>query len=88
MLAKLWYQPSEKAYLLAELVPAQRAGLPAHRAGTSPASRPTCSPSGYQPSKQAYLLAKLVPQEILFNFRPRKKVTLMGYRYHFFNFFT
>ncbi|PLW14648.1 hypothetical protein PCANC_25162 [Puccinia coronata f. sp. avenae] len=63
MLAKLWYQPSEQAYLLAELVPAQRAGLPACRAGTSPASRPTCSPSWYQPSEQAYLLTELVPAQ-------------------------
>ncbi|PLW13508.1 hypothetical protein PCASD_23940 [Puccinia coronata f. sp. avenae] len=51
-----WYQPSEQAYLLAKLVPAQQAGLPARRAGTSPASRPTCSPSWYQPSGQVLLL--------------------------------
>ncbi|PLW57963.1 hypothetical protein PCANC_00742 [Puccinia coronata f. sp. avenae] len=49
--------------MLAKLVPAQRAGLHASKAGTSPASRPTCSPSWYQPSKQAYLLAKLVPAQ-------------------------
>ncbi|PLW09506.1 hypothetical protein PCANC_24189 [Puccinia coronata f. sp. avenae] len=38
-----WYQPSEQAYLLAKLVPAQQAG-------------PTCSPSWYQPSGQVLLL--------------------------------
>ncbi|PLW56640.1 hypothetical protein PCANC_05137 [Puccinia coronata f. sp. avenae] len=42
---------------------AQRAGLHACKAGTSPASRPTCSPSWYQPSEQAYLLAELVPAQ-------------------------
>ncbi|PLW13862.1 hypothetical protein PCANC_04638 [Puccinia coronata f. sp. avenae] len=49
--------------MLAKLVPAQRAGLPARQAGTSPASRPTCSPSWYQPSEPAYLLAELVPAQ-------------------------
>jgi hypothetical protein len=54
---------ASRPYMLAKLVPAQRAGLHACKAGTSPASRPTCSPSWYQPSKQAYLLAKLVPAQ-------------------------
>ncbi|PLW27012.1 hypothetical protein PCANC_21527 [Puccinia coronata f. sp. avenae] len=49
--------------MLAKLVPAQQAGLHACKAGTSPASRPTCSPSWYPPSKQAYLLAELVPAQ-------------------------
>ncbi|PLW29436.1 hypothetical protein PCASD_18410 [Puccinia coronata f. sp. avenae] len=50
------------AGLLAELaqVPALQAGLPARQAGSSPASRSTCLPSGYQLSKQVYLLAKLL----------------------------
>ncbi|PLW10606.1 hypothetical protein PCANC_23143 [Puccinia coronata f. sp. avenae] len=50
------------AGLLAELaqVPALQAGLSARRAGSSPASRSTCSSSGYQLSKQVYLLAELV----------------------------
>ncbi|PLW37550.1 hypothetical protein PCANC_15255 [Puccinia coronata f. sp. avenae] len=53
---------SEPADLLAELapVPALQASLPARRAGSSPASRSTCSSSGYQLSKQVYLLAELV----------------------------
>ncbi|PLW33356.1 hypothetical protein PCANC_23092 [Puccinia coronata f. sp. avenae] len=57
---------SEPADLLAGLlaklaqVPALQAGLPARRAGSSPASRSTCSSSGYQLSKQVYLLAELV----------------------------
>ncbi|PLW14646.1 hypothetical protein PCANC_25160 [Puccinia coronata f. sp. avenae] len=49
--------------MLAKLVPAQRAGLHACKSGTSPATRPTCSPGWYQPSKQAYLLAGLVPAQ-------------------------
>ncbi|PLW20523.1 hypothetical protein PCASD_06976 [Puccinia coronata f. sp. avenae] len=38
-------------YLLTELVPAQRAGIPAHQAGASPASRYTFSPSWSQPTQ-------------------------------------
>ncbi|PLW07385.1 hypothetical protein PCASD_26415 [Puccinia coronata f. sp. avenae] len=53
--------PSGKVYLLAKRVPAQRAGVPARQADTSPAGRCTCSPSWYQASGQVYLLAKLVP---------------------------
>ncbi|PLW35069.1 hypothetical protein PCANC_15092 [Puccinia coronata f. sp. avenae] len=49
--------------MLAKLVPAQRAGLHACKAGTSPARRPTCSLSWYQPSEQAYVLAELVPAQ-------------------------
>ncbi|PLW48437.1 hypothetical protein PCANC_10214 [Puccinia coronata f. sp. avenae] len=58
-----WCQPSKQVYLLTELVPAQRAGIPAHQAGASPASRYTCSPSWCQPSEQVYLLTKLVPAQ-------------------------
>ncbi|PLW25789.1 hypothetical protein PCANC_26547 [Puccinia coronata f. sp. avenae] len=54
------YQLCKQVYLLAELVAAQQAGLPARQAGSSPASRSTCSPSGYQLSKQVYLLAELL----------------------------
>ncbi|PLW41484.1 hypothetical protein PCASD_07161 [Puccinia coronata f. sp. avenae] len=54
---------ASRPYMLAKLVPAQQAGLHACKAGTSPASRPTCSPSWYQPSEQAYLLAELVPAQ-------------------------
>ncbi|PLW51558.1 hypothetical protein PCANC_15247 [Puccinia coronata f. sp. avenae] len=63
MLPKL--VPAQQAGLHAckAVVPAQRAGLPACRAGTSPASRPTCSPSWYQPSEQAYLLTERVPAQ-------------------------
>ncbi|PLW39212.1 hypothetical protein PCANC_12944 [Puccinia coronata f. sp. avenae] len=39
----------------------QQAGIPAHRAGASPASRYACSPSWCQPSEQVYLLTKLEP---------------------------
>ncbi|PLW56704.1 hypothetical protein PCANC_05098 [Puccinia coronata f. sp. avenae] len=55
------------AGLLAELaqVPALQAGLPARRAGSSPASRSTCSLSGYQLSKKVYLLAELVAAQHL-----------------------
>ncbi|PLW51234.1 hypothetical protein PCASD_01017 [Puccinia coronata f. sp. avenae] len=42
------------------MVPAQRTGVPACRAFTSPAERRACSPSCYQPSGQVYLLAQLV----------------------------
>ncbi|PLW12992.1 hypothetical protein PCANC_20938 [Puccinia coronata f. sp. avenae] len=48
-----WYQPSKQVYLLAEPVPAQRAGLPACNTGASLAGLPRwCQPSG---------LATLVP---------------------------
>ncbi|PLW37146.1 hypothetical protein PCANC_22016 [Puccinia coronata f. sp. avenae] len=60
LLAKPVYQPSEQVYLLTKLVPAQRAGIPAHQAGASPASRYTSSPSWCQHSEQVYLLIKLV----------------------------
>jgi hypothetical protein len=57
-----WYQPSGQVYLLAKLVPAQRALLPSRWACTSSASRPTCSRSWYmcQSSKQDDLLPGLV----------------------------
>ncbi|PLW53154.1 hypothetical protein PCANC_11324 [Puccinia coronata f. sp. avenae] len=53
--------PSGQVYLLAELVPGQRAGLPARQAGTRPAGRFTFLPSWYQASGQVYLLAQLAP---------------------------
>ncbi|PLW07049.1 hypothetical protein PCANC_27461 [Puccinia coronata f. sp. avenae] len=58
-----WCQPSKQVYLLTKLVPAQQAGIPAHRAGASPAGRYTCSPSWCQPSEQVYLLTKLEPAQ-------------------------
>ncbi|PLW49932.1 hypothetical protein PCANC_04745 [Puccinia coronata f. sp. avenae] len=53
----------EQVYLPTELVPAQRAGITAHRAGASPASRYNCSPSWCQPSEQVQLLTELVPAQ-------------------------
>ncbi|PLW46364.1 hypothetical protein PCASD_05507 [Puccinia coronata f. sp. avenae] len=50
-----------QVYWLTKLVPAQRAGLAACQAGTSPEDRSTGSPSWYQLSKKVFLLAKLVP---------------------------
>jgi hypothetical protein len=47
---------ASRPYMLAKLVSAQQAGLHACKAGTSQASRPTCSPSWYQPSGQVLLL--------------------------------
>ncbi|PLW52326.1 hypothetical protein PCASD_00212 [Puccinia coronata f. sp. avenae] len=43
------YEPSKQGYLLNDLVPVQRADIPAHRAATSPES-----------SEQVYLLTELV----------------------------
>ncbi|PLW23814.1 hypothetical protein PCASD_10630 [Puccinia coronata f. sp. avenae] len=64
--SRSWYQPSKQVYLLAKLVPAQRAGLPsrpagvpaqragllARQAGTSPAGRSNCQRAGL-PARRA-----------------------------------
>ncbi|PLW48571.1 hypothetical protein PCANC_12218 [Puccinia coronata f. sp. avenae] len=56
-----WYQLVRQAFLLAELVPARQAGLPARRAGTSLSGRFACLSSWYQLVRQVCLLAELVP---------------------------